>query len=311
MNRLSGILCLAALAACVLPADAQVQRFRANIRGGSEGKCTFEVRVDGVAEVEIHGDWGLLRTLQGSPATWVRLDCTQSLPNNPGDFRFKGIDGRGRQTLIRDPRYTGGVAVVRLEDPQGGSEGYTGDILWNGGDSHWGGGGNWSSGGSGWNDPWQGSNNYSGTDYKSAVAICRNQVSRVRSIAPNNVSVERNGGNGESPRGWELRFRANGNYGQNIEGNCTVSRSGQLLLFNVNGGSYNDRVSTGQAMEVCEREVERRLSVGRDDVRVQHGFDPGNGSFTINWQGRRNNGSVATGQCIVSPNGYITNFTKY
>jgi hypothetical protein len=41
------------------------------------------------------------------------------------------VDGRGRQQLIRDPR-NGGAAIVRIEDPQGGSEGYTFDIFWNG-----------------------------------------------------------------------------------------------------------------------------------------------------------------------------------
>ena len=51
------------------------------------------------------------------------------MPPNPADFRFAGVDGRGRQTLVRDPR-NGGVAVVRIEDSQNGSEGYTFDIFW-------------------------------------------------------------------------------------------------------------------------------------------------------------------------------------
>ena len=36
------------------------------------------------------------------------------------------------QTLIRDPRNNRGIAVVRLEDPKGGREGYTFDIEWRG-----------------------------------------------------------------------------------------------------------------------------------------------------------------------------------
>ena len=32
------------------------------------------------------------------------------MPRNPGDFRFAGVDGRGRQSLVRDPR-GGGPAV--------------------------------------------------------------------------------------------------------------------------------------------------------------------------------------------------------
>ncbi len=139
-------------------AQAQYDRMRANIRGG-DNKCTFEVRVDGIAEVEIHGDYGVLRTIQGGQAEWRRLDCGGHLPNNPSDFRFKGVDGRGRQKLVRDPRGSGGVAVIRIEDPQGGSEGYTGDVTWSGGDSNWGGGGKRSSGGSGWDDGWSDNNN--------------------------------------------------------------------------------------------------------------------------------------------------------
>jgi hypothetical protein len=53
------------------------------------------------------------------------------MPANPGDFRFQGIDGRGRQQLSRDPRQ-GGAAVVFIEDRDGGSEGYTFDLMWGG-----------------------------------------------------------------------------------------------------------------------------------------------------------------------------------
>jgi DUF3011 family protein len=113
---------------------AQENSIRANIRGGGgDGKCTFEVEVDDVAEVEIRGDQGFLRTISGSPARWRRLDCNQALPSAPNDFRFQGIDGRGRQDLVRDPNSNRGVAVVRIEDPQRGREGYTGDITWRGG----------------------------------------------------------------------------------------------------------------------------------------------------------------------------------
>ncbi len=116
---------------------AQDNTIRANIKGGGgDGKCTFEVEVDEVAEVEIHGDQGYLRTISGSPARWRRLDCNQALPASPNNFQFKGIDGRGRQDLIRDPNSNGGVAVIRIEDPKNGREGYTGDIMWRGGSNY-------------------------------------------------------------------------------------------------------------------------------------------------------------------------------
>ncbi len=108
---------------------------RASIRGGGgeEGKCTIEVDVDDVAEVEVFGDLGLLRTLSGQQSTWRRMECNRPMPRAMDWFEFKGIDGRGRQTLIRDPRNNGGRAVVRIEDPKGGREGYTFDLIWRGG----------------------------------------------------------------------------------------------------------------------------------------------------------------------------------
>ncbi len=106
---------------------------RADIRGGGgHGKCTIEVEVDGVAEVEIRGETGRLRTLSGETATWRRFVCNQVMPLRPEEFRFRGIDGRGRQELVSAPGRDG-VTVVRIEDRRGGREGYTFDLEWRGG----------------------------------------------------------------------------------------------------------------------------------------------------------------------------------
>jgi len=111
----------------------RVDSYRAQIRGGGDhGKCTLEVVVDGVAEIEIQGDQGRMRTLSGAPSTWRRMECNQPLPPNPIDFRFTGVDGRGRQQLLRDPSNNRGIAVVRIEDPDGGREGYVFDLEWGG-----------------------------------------------------------------------------------------------------------------------------------------------------------------------------------
>jgi hypothetical protein len=101
--------------------------------GGDNGKCTIEVEVDGTADVEVSGDRGRIVTLSGQPADWRRLQCSAPLPRNPSDFRFQGIDGRGRAQLIREPGQNRGVAVVRIEDSKGGREGYTFDLEWRGG----------------------------------------------------------------------------------------------------------------------------------------------------------------------------------
>lgn len=126
--------------------QSQTQSIRATMTGaataGGEGKCTFEVEVDGAADVEIYGDQGTVRNISVNPPRWRRLECNQPLPNNPTDFRFKGIDGRGRQQLVRDPSSSGGVAVIRIDDSKGGAQAYTGDIQWPSGNYNWGGTGN-------------------------------------------------------------------------------------------------------------------------------------------------------------------------
>lgn len=141
------VVCSAALlAALVIPASAVSLPRRANVYGNAvDGKCTIEVDVDGTAEVEIRGDQAQLRTLSGQTAVWRRFDCNGTPPVNPGDFRFSGVDGRGSQTLVSDPRQNGGRAVVRIDDPKGGREGYTFDIEWRG-----------SAGGPGWGPAPQG-----------------------------------------------------------------------------------------------------------------------------------------------------------
>ena len=135
MKRNTQWICIIGAAIAAAPGFAQrVDTFRAQIRGGGgdRGKCTIEVEVDSVAEVEIRGDEGRLRTISGSPAVWRRMVCNQPLPSNPLEFHFSGVDGRGNQMLVRDPASNRGTAVIRIEDPKGGREGYTFDIEWRG-----------------------------------------------------------------------------------------------------------------------------------------------------------------------------------
>lgn len=123
---------IAVLASIAGSAGAQTYSRRATTIGGiggDRGKCTIEVVVDGAAEVEVRADTANLRNLAGQPPQWRRFECNAPLPANPVDFRFAGVDGRGRQQLVQDPR-NDGVAVVRIEDPQSGSEAYTFDLFW-------------------------------------------------------------------------------------------------------------------------------------------------------------------------------------
>lgn len=100
--------------------------------GGTSGKCTIEVRVDIAAEVDIYGGSARLRTLGGQQSVWNRFECTGPLPYSMSDFRFRGIDGRGSVKLLQDPRSNNSMAVVRIDDPRSGAEGYTFDIEWSG-----------------------------------------------------------------------------------------------------------------------------------------------------------------------------------
>jgi hypothetical protein len=125
---------LAAAWASSLYGQPNVRDYRAAITGGplNEGKCNIEVNVDDVALVEVSGDRGRLVTVSGQPSEWRRMVCTAPIPADPLEFRFRGIDGRGRIFLEREPRGNRGVAVVRIEDPKGGREGYTFELIWRG-----------------------------------------------------------------------------------------------------------------------------------------------------------------------------------
>ncbi len=168
------------LASLQVPAQAQTQMINARIsgNGNGNGKCTFEVVVQGRAEVQIRGNQGRLVTESGAPATWRRLDCNQALPPNPANFKFSGVDGHGKQSLGTNPDANNGVAVILIDNGnRGNNEGYTGDITWSGGGSWsnngnqgWGNGnrgghdnGYWGNNGNGgWNNnsgEWNGNNN--------------------------------------------------------------------------------------------------------------------------------------------------------
>lgn len=126
------LLALLTLGTLIGSLSAQTSERRADLVGepdASRGKCTVEVVVDGTAEIQIRGTQGTLRDLQGQPPQWRRFQCTGPLPSNPGYFRLEGVDGRGRQELVQDPRNSG-VAVVRITDPDRGAEAYTFDLIW-------------------------------------------------------------------------------------------------------------------------------------------------------------------------------------
>ena len=121
--------------AVALPLWAQQNQRRASLYADgnpNEGKCTIEVVVDGAADLEIRGDNGVLRNVSGRTPQWRRFECTARIPDSPIEFRVRGIDGRGRVELLRDPR-DGGIAIVRIEDPSSGAEVFTLNLMWRNG----------------------------------------------------------------------------------------------------------------------------------------------------------------------------------
>ncbi len=228
MNKLALLLMLAAALCAQRITDTKTADFRGG--GGGEGKCTIEVDVDDVAEVEISGNRAQIRTLSGGPASFRRFECNQEMPNNPSDFRFQGIDGRGRQSLVRNPGR--GPAVIRIEDSKGGREGYTFDIFWRGGNGNGGGFGNGNGNGGGF-----GNGNGNGGGFGNGNG--------------------NGGGFGNGNNNWnrEVNYRGRGDgYFRQERGsnerlfNCrvTISRRGEIeVSFETNGQnriSFNGRI---------------------------------------------------------------------
>jgi len=299
--------------AAILPGQ-NVQTRRATMTGsrGGSGKCTIEVRVDGVAEVSITGDSGRLRTLSGAPASWVRMECSDPLPRNPGDFRFNGVDGRGRQELVADPRGNRGTAVIRIEDTKGGAEGYTFDIEWNGSQ-----GGSYPGyGNSGYGSPGYGNQGY-GNVPQRALDACRSEVQAraardygLRNIDITNMGADNNSGRREWVTGTFDDRRGGGRntfrFDCSVEYNSGRVRSVEITRADGYGG-YNGG-DAGQAVRSCQDAVVSRLS--RDGYRNPNfnGAAPDNrrGAGWVSGQVSASRGPVADRfdfSCSVDPRG--------
>ncbi len=229
---------LLAAAACLLGQVVPVAEIRAKISGGggTNGKCTGEVEVDDVVEIQIFGDTGRMQTLGGQAATWRRLDCNAVLPGNPSNFRFRGIDGRGRQSLVRDPADGLGVAVIRIEDSQRGREGYTFDIEWSGNSgaasntqtTNGGGFGGNSNGGFGQNQNAQATGV---ADFAYSVHACQSAiVNRAAQSGFTNVVVwsatlQDNAGNNDVLSGNATATAVRGGNSTRVQYSCTVDAS--------------------------------------------------------------------------------------
>jgi hypothetical protein len=234
--------------------------------GPDRGKCTIEDVVDGAAEVEVRGGNAILRNLAGQPAQWRRFECTGGgIPGNPPNFRFIGVDGRGSQELVRGPQ-NGGAAVVRIQDPQGGSEGYTFDLTW--GDDR----GPSPQGRGGFDDGRERRGERFTTE--QAVRVCQETVTRQASdrfhtgnISFRKTALDDNPGRQDWVTGL-LDIRRGYDRDETYRFSCSVNfetglvRSAQIDPIDRDregpGGRDADRSPTKVAMDSCQRAVEDR-----------------------------------------------------
>ena len=253
-------------------ASGQTFQRRATITGGGSpdrGKCTIEVVVDGAAEVEVRGGNATLRNLSGQPPQWRRFECTDGLPVNPLNFRFTGVDGRGSQELVRGPQ-NGGVAVVRIQDPNNGSEGYTFDLTWGGGDR-----GNPYSERRGGMDAARDQRPDQRFTTDQAVRVCQETVKQQaferfhsENIAFRKTALDDNPGRQDWVTGI-LDIRRGYDRDETYKFSCSVNfDTGQVRSAQIDpidrdqyrpGAGDGDRSSAKVAMDSCQRAVEDRV----------------------------------------------------
>lgn len=116
------------------PVFAQSIAVRARLSGpvAESGRCTVEAEVDRSAEITIHGNEGVLRTLNGYPPIVRRMECTSPMPTHAADVRVRTIDGHGPVQLVATPETNGGSAVIQMGDSSSGRDVYVFDVLWSG-----------------------------------------------------------------------------------------------------------------------------------------------------------------------------------
>jgi hypothetical protein len=219
------------------------------------------------------------------------------MPTNPGDFRFVGVDGRGRQELIQDPSSGRGAAIVRIQDPEGGAEGYTFDLVWRGGGLAPGPTGQPLGGrdrGASPNDALRAC--------QDAVRASANQKYGLRDINIRNLNAEDNPGRNDTIMGsFDVR---RGNSSETYRFSCGVNlANGTVRGVEIFQGRaeppanrYAGRDATTSA---CQRAVQERIE--QDGFRnVQFG--------SINFDNRRNDWIAGTARAQRGNNGRAYDF---
>ncbi len=91
----------------------------------------WEGKVDIGAVIEISGDQHRVEDLGGRGIQERRARFTEPLPERDLAVSLRKIDGRGRVELLETPSAGNGYkAVVRIDDPKGGSDIYQFELTW-------------------------------------------------------------------------------------------------------------------------------------------------------------------------------------
>jgi hypothetical protein len=257
-----------AMFAAVGVGNAQVLQRRATMTGNGtvdHGQCRVEVLVDGAAEVEIRGMNATLRNLSGQPPQWRRFECNGTLPSNPPNLRYIGVDGRGRQELVRTPQ-NGGGTVVRIQDPAGSSDVYAFDLMWSGYDRGY---------DPGAGVPQQGRGSASRYTTQQAIEICQDAVKqqahdrfRTWNIAFRRTNLDNTAGRQDSITGL-FDIRRNYDRDETYSFSCSVNfETGQVKSAQIDP-IERDRYMPGYgdarnaparlAMDSCQRAVEGNI----------------------------------------------------
>ena len=255
--------------------DVQPRRTNDYDDNRGNGYCVVRLMVDDLVMVHIRGNRLRFETLQGRDARDDGSECSQAMPagNALTNFRFKGVDGRGRVELAEQPsasnRYT---AQVRILDSKGGDEGYTFRVQWDNrnpgqvsdnsgfgdrrqrGNDASGWGTSSSSTGSGWGSSNSSSSSGWGTGTASGTAWGQSDFEQTTT----GTGVARMAGQSDlNLTSTRLRLRQGGQFVLEIMGAETVRfsgtwrRDGDTAILAINNGFANGGANgTGRAVVV-------------------------------------------------------------
>lgn len=268
--------------------DVQPKRTRDYDERRDNGYCVVRLRVDDEVLIHIRGNRLGFETVRGRDAYDEGSECSQPMPYGSAlaNFRFRGVDGRGRVELAESPdsgnRYT---ARVRIQDPKGGDEGYTFRVQWDnrnpgmsaesGGWQGWGGsnrpgsGSGWGTGGnqgSGW-----GTGGNQGSGWGSGSGTTTGWWQNDFEATTRGTGVARMVGQPDlNLTSAVLRLRRNGQFTLEISGAETVrfagswTRNGDTAVLDIRNGFANGGATGSGNATIVNNEVQSLTLDGRN-----------------------------------------------